>query len=432
MSADQGDPFIEGGRIKRRWSDGEITDHGPEGGPTSWAGSWIPPPVKPATPQYLAAVKAAEDAWWRRTEEEPGHHQPHNPFTERLINCQQLENQPDPVWLVDGLVPKSALTILYGKPGAYKSLLALDWSLCVASKARWMGHAVKSGLVVYVAAEGIRGTPKRKRAWEEHRDIKVEYGIQWLPCAVNLLDTTSVRDFIDCMIRLEPTLIVIDTLARCLVGGDENSARDMGLAVDACSRIIAAVEAAVVLIHHKGWNADHPRGSSALFGAADTVIEAAKESDGLLKLTVTKQKDAESDQELSMAVKKVNGSVVLDAWQYSAALRAVELDTARHCHEAFGSESFSSKEGFVASGLTERTYYRTRKVLVDRGFLIVEGTDARPRFKLTDKWLQLNTATHCQGDFGSESNTATKPSPYVVGDGIGSDRANADPVEGLF
>ena len=50
--------------------------------------------------------------------------------------------------------------------------------------------------------------------------------------------------------REEPKLIIFDTLARCMVGGDENSPLDMGRAVAAADRVRVETGAAVLLVHH--------------------------------------------------------------------------------------------------------------------------------------------------------------------------------------
>jgi RecA-family ATPase len=106
-----------------------------------------------------------------------------------------------------------------------------------------------------------------------------------------MLDAREVIDFVREISWLQPSLVIIDTLARCMIGGDENSARDMGLFVEACSRV-QKTGAAVMVIHHTGKNsATGPRGSSALFGAADTIIELSND-DGLIQLRCEKSKDA--------------------------------------------------------------------------------------------------------------------------------------------
>ena len=49
---------------------------------------------------------------------------------------------------------------------------------------------------------------------------------------------------------IEPVLIVLDTLARLMVGADENIAKDMGLAIAGIDRLRQETRATVLVIHH--------------------------------------------------------------------------------------------------------------------------------------------------------------------------------------
>ena len=93
--------------------------------------------------------------------------------------------------------------------------------------------------VVYVAAEGAAGYAGRKLAWCKHHG-KGAGQLWFVGEAVNLLDPAEVLTFTAAIRPLAPALVIFDTLARCMIGGDENSARDMGLMVAACDDLRAA------------------------------------------------------------------------------------------------------------------------------------------------------------------------------------------------
>lgn len=88
-------------------------------------------------------------------------------------------------------------------------------------------------------------------------------------------------------------LVVIDTLASVLGGGEENS--NGMLLVAKCAKYLATnTEAAVLLIHHpnKG-DATSLRGHSSLSGAVDTIISiASDENTGIRTATLTKSRDS--------------------------------------------------------------------------------------------------------------------------------------------
>lgn len=90
-------------------------------------------------------------------------------------------------------------------------------------------------------------------------------------------------------------LIILDTLARCFGGSDENAAKDMGAFIQGCDYIKAATQATVLIIHHSGKDQDKgARGSSAFRAALDVEFNVRREGDGgALILSCTKMKDAE-------------------------------------------------------------------------------------------------------------------------------------------
>src|SRR5262249_19093133 len=110
--------------------------------------------------------------------------------------------------------------------------------------------------------------------------------------------------------------VLFDTFARCLCGGDENSAKDVGLAIAGLDRIRTALDATVGVGHHSGKNAETERGSSALRGAADTMI-ALNRGDAETVLRSEKQKDRAAFEDFRLRLRTVeldgtNSSCVLD------------------------------------------------------------------------------------------------------------------------
>src|SRR5579859_8075808 len=95
-----------------------------------------------------------------------------------------------------------------------------------------------SDKVVYIAAEGIEGLSNRVRAWlKYHNCPPTAVNIHLLSVPVNLLYSKEVEQFLSTIADLAPVAVFVDTLARSMIGGDENSSKDMGLVVEACGRI---------------------------------------------------------------------------------------------------------------------------------------------------------------------------------------------------
>ena len=199
----------------------------------------------------------------------------------QVLHADELDDLPPTRWLVKDEVAAGQFSLFYGPSGSGKSFIALgDWALTVA----------QTDPVIYVAAEDAQGYAARKIAWCKHHH-KTAGQLYFIPEPVNLFDAAAVAAFIEQARDLSPVLIVFDTLARCMTGADENSARDMGVVVDNLEAIRHATGAAVLPVHHSGKNGGTYRGSSALFGAAYAVIELAN-SDDVLTVTCEKAKNS--------------------------------------------------------------------------------------------------------------------------------------------
>ena len=68
-----------------------------------------------------------------------------------------LENLPDPEYLVEDFIEESALTVVYGPSGGGKTFAVLDAALSVATNRPWLGKSVHAAPVVYVVGEGTLG-----------------------------------------------------------------------------------------------------------------------------------------------------------------------------------------------------------------------------------------------------------------------------------
>jgi len=196
----------------------------------------------------------------------------------QLLSAADVKDLPPPSWLIATILLAGGLAVLFGESSVGKTFLALDMALCVATGTDWLGqYPVKKGLVVYVMAEGTGGLARRIHAWEIKHQLKVSADAFFVPEPVQLKDPQEVKKFIALLQQnlpddALPVLVVIDTLARCFLGGEENSAKDMGLFIAGADAIRTATGATVLIIHHPGLKKDHERGSTALRGAADIVM----------------------------------------------------------------------------------------------------------------------------------------------------------------
>lgn len=231
----------------------------------------------------------------------------------RLLSRKELDMLTPPEWIIPGILPGDAVSMIYGKEKIGKSLWEGDVALHVATGLDWHGHAVRQGPVVYVAAEGASGYLQRVRAWEAHHGLSAEDTAAFYlwPEPVNLYDTKSVREFLDELAArgIRPVLIIIDTLGRSMDGAKENDNSDMNVIIGAADTIRRETGgAAVQFVHHSGNNGLF-RGASALRGGVAMYAKMTREGD-TLTLTCGGMKDAAPFEPITLTLHAVEGSLV--------------------------------------------------------------------------------------------------------------------------
>jgi AAA domain len=211
--------------------------------------------------------------------------------------------------LIAGLVQQDTLVGVTGQPAGGKTTFTVALAACAASGTSFQGAEVTDGPVIYIAGEDVTGVSGRLRAWKaRHGDIG---RIGLLPFALQLLDSGQLSELLQLTAEFAPVAIVFDTLARSLVGIDENSGKDMGRVVDAFDQLRAVTGSTIVVVHHSGKDRERgPRGWSGLLGAMDTHIECERTRSGMTAI-VRKQKNSTDGQRMHFFIESEGDSAVL-------------------------------------------------------------------------------------------------------------------------
>lgn len=210
----------------------------------------------------------------------------------RFIGTSELLSRTAPSWLVSGLIPQRGLIVIWGASGSGKTFTALDLACSIARGLPWAGRRSRQCTVAYIAAEG--NLQPRVAAYQKHHELAQLDGLRILDQSVSLIEDTPA--LVESLQALQADagrvgLVVIDTLNRTMPGADENSGQDMGRVIAATKDIEAALDCAVLLIHHSGKDeARGSRGHSSLKAAVDTEL-SVKRSGDVRSLTIEKQRD---------------------------------------------------------------------------------------------------------------------------------------------
>jgi AAA domain len=180
-------------------------------------------------------------------------------------------------------------------------------------------------------------------------------------------------------------LVVIDTLARCMVGADENSAKDCGQVVDALTRLRAATPGGlgvVLAVHHTGKDGKTFRGSSVFEAGADTVY-LVTEDGGAITLDREKRKDGPTADQRTLRLEPMAESCVVGVHRDGPHLdmtgRAERLLAVFETH--FANTGATKAQLRDVAEMNPATFYRALNDLLERGALVNTGTTARPFYE---------------------------------------------------
>jgi len=219
----------------------------------------------------------------------------------KLHSVDDIQDWPDPEWLIQDILPDQAFVQVYGMWRSGKTFLVLDWALTVASGQDWGGiHKVKAGPVLYIFGEGRAGIKQRVNAWLDHHGYpRRGNGIPFLavdhpPQLSKVADISQFCEDVVMQMDHAPRLIIFDTMSRATVGVDENMSKEMGIVVASADHLRKTFGATILAVHHTGKDGKTSRGSSVVPAGLDAEIKTErKDGSRIVKVTCGKMKDGD-------------------------------------------------------------------------------------------------------------------------------------------
>lgn len=237
----------------------------------------LPPVPDNVTPIHVARERRARQSDMMR---------------QRIRHASDVHPTMDVPYLVKGWLAPKSLAVLYGPANVGKSFLALDLMHALTTGKPWAGCRVEGTQALYITLEGGAGFDRRIAALDAPNFWVLSMSLSFMDAR---RDPTWLAEAVLDLAREVGTfgLITIDTVARAMVPGDENSAQDMGRLVASAELLKERTGACVLMIHHTGkTTALGARGHSSLRAAVDTEIEVSKEEDSdVIEAKATKQRD---------------------------------------------------------------------------------------------------------------------------------------------
>jgi hypothetical protein len=229
----------------------------------------------------------------------------------RIMSIAELVNVKPPEWRIDGVFPCHGSSVVYGAYETFKTFIALDMTLCLATGRPWQGRETNSCSVLYIAGEGQVGLGIRAAGWLAHNDV-TEARFQALPEAVALPhvgDQDALLRAIDGM-EDHPEVIVLDTVTRMTGGGSLNDEKDAQAYVRGMDRLRIATGAHILNIGHSGKDKERGiLGSTVLPAAMETIICVERRDQALTLINSNpkgKQKDGPNFEDIRLRTQIVD------------------------------------------------------------------------------------------------------------------------------
>jgi hypothetical protein len=229
-----------------------------------------------------------------------------------LVRSKNVKLDNSPCYLVDGLIPKDSLVLVWGPPKCGKTFWVFDLTMHIALGWEYRGRLVEAGTIVYVACEGERGLAARNAAFRQDKlspdddppfylvttrlDLPDEVDTLILDIAAQIPKDAEGNTYC--------AAIVLDTLNRSL-GGSESRDEDMAAYIAAADALREKFHCAVIIIHHCGLNENRPRGHTSLTGAADAQLAVSRNGDEKVITKVEYMKDGEDGEQIASTLRVV-------------------------------------------------------------------------------------------------------------------------------
>ena len=204
-------------------------------------------------------------------------------------------SRPTPEFLVQGMLPKKGVAIIYGASGSMKSFACAHLGLSIAGGHDIGDLKVEATPVLFLLNEGQAGFGRRLQSALKYHDWSPPDNFRIADEAPNLMSANSIKPFIDLAKRMQfnPGLIVLDTFSKATIGADDNSTKEMAEAIAVAYALSNSLDCLVILIDHTGKDQSKGvRGSYAKHANVDAVLMVSKTSENVC-LALKKQKEAE-------------------------------------------------------------------------------------------------------------------------------------------
>lgn len=194
----------------------------------------------------------------------------------RVLSIDDLLNALPRDYIVKGWMAPGEISLIVGAKNARKSFFALHAAYAISLGRTVFGRRAKQASILYIVCEGEKGISKRVRALVRRYGKSIAFHVIAQP--VDLLHRTRTADDLKEIIATVKEhnvgVVFVDTVARVMPGGRENSPEDMSTLLHNLNILRYETGAHIAGVHH-GTQDDgtKSRGHSNLPNGADVILQ---------------------------------------------------------------------------------------------------------------------------------------------------------------
>ena len=204
-----------------------------------------------------------------------------------------LQPQPEEDWIIQDLLAKKWVMILYGEPGCKKTWTALDLGASVCQGDKWLDFRTVQSKVLLVDEESGASRVLR-RSGRVLRGHCIEHSENFIATSLhgfNLTTTKGIEDFNTLLNETKPDLVIMDLLSDFMLGAEENSVKEVNPVLHVLRDAAERHNCGIIAIHHVNRNGGY-RGSSAFKGKVDVMLLAKSEQGSdVITFSIEKTRD---------------------------------------------------------------------------------------------------------------------------------------------
>lgn len=209
--------------------------------------------------------------------------------------------------IIDPHFPAAPI-LAFASTGVGKTGLAIETATAVAGGLEWAGHSVQAGAVLYVAGENYYGVKERLLASCRFHRLQSSIPIGLIrPGVAGLISPTVKEEVADAARDLvgqtgqDLSMIVIDTLGASFGQKSQDDAQFASEFMNNVEALCEEFSCATLVLHHTGKDGKM-RGSQVFEDRADTVLKLERQKDGVISVTITKQRSSPGGQRFSFKI----------------------------------------------------------------------------------------------------------------------------------